>query len=54
VNAVILARLPAVLGLLVMVLAACAAPPAPRGDSPERPDPRIVPLTLEQHRQIAE
>ena len=45
--------LPALLAL--MLLSACAMTrPAAREDVPERPDPRINPLTLEQHRQIEE
>jgi hypothetical protein len=48
------ARLPAALLLLVLALSACASPPAPREPDRERLDSRIVPLTLEQQRQIAE
>lgn len=53
-KAAMLLRLPAIF-LVITFLAACAAAPTtPREEVPERPDPRITPLTLEQHRQIAE
>ena len=40
--------------LALLLLAACATPPAPRENDPESLDPRITPLTLEQQRHISE
>ena len=40
--------------LVLTLLSACTTTPAARENGPVRPDPRITPLTLEQHRQIEE